>query len=182
MNAKQLYLEDGKPAGVYWCEKCKRVHSTETMASECCKQWVCTICGEHCGEFRTICDACMDKRDAEKERALFDKAEKLTSWSGQIFHGEEFYSDVSTLLDDLLPTEYPEYVWATKPVQFVRLDADSITESVMDNAYEDFDIQDLRGMIELQKAITAFNEANAHHVAYYPDYTRAVLIDRIEGD
>ena len=107
---------------------------------------------------------------------MFDKAEKITAWDGQIFHGDNFYSDVSTFLDDTMLEEYAEYVWATKPVQFVRLDADSITESVLDAAYEDFDLNDLCGMVELQKAVTAFNDANAHHVAYYPDYTRAVLI------
>jgi len=176
MNAKQLYLEDGKPAGVYWCEKCKRVHSTENQANECCQPWVCKSCGEACAEFRTICDACIDKREAEKERDLFDKAEKLTSWGGPIFYFDKYYCDVDTFLDDLPPEFLPEYVWATNPVQFVHLNADSITESVLDDAYEDFDLQDLRGMVELQKAVTAFNEANAHHVAYYPDYTLAVLI------
>ena len=47
-----------------------------------------------------------------------------------------------------------------------------------DEAYEDFDCDEILGVDELKAAIEAFNLANKHHVSYVPDYTKAVIIDK----
>jgi len=181
MNAQELFLSDGKAAGVFFCGSCKTVHDAKGTAESCCEPYICSECGELSGrKYYTICNKCQSEKTAAAEKELFDNAEKITGSDNPIFNGDDFYMSMADLLDDLQEDEFPEYVWATNPEHFVKLDADSIIESVQDDAYDDFDIGDLCGVEEFQDAVAAFNSANHHHISYLPDYTRAIIVDQNE--
>src|ERR1035438_10465420 len=116
MNAQELFLKDGKSAGVSFCEKCKIVHRTKESADDCCMPYKCNVCGIEIERYRLTCNSCAINKDHQKEMALFEKAEKLTSFSGQINHSDKFYDCIEDMLDDIDdPSDYPEFVWATMP-------------------------------------------------------------------
>ena len=176
MNAKELFLKDGKSAGVYYCLKCKLVHKLIESAEECCKPYKCQDCGKVAPRYHVRCKQCAN---IHTENVRFQLAEKLTSFDGEVYFGDTFYPDLDYVMDEL-SEDPPEYVWATKPVNFVSIRTDRITEMAVDEdeAYEDFDCDEILGVDELTAAIEAFNLANKHHVSYVPDYTKAVIIDK----
>jgi len=96
------------------------------------------------------------------------------------FGDDGYCSDLGALLDELEDMEEdqarPKYAWACQSRRFVNVDFDTVVESFQDEAYEDFDSSSLNGVDEFKAAIEAFNEANKGHVAWQPDYTRAILI------
>ena len=176
MNGQELFLKDGKTAWVYYCSECKVVHKSIESADECCKPYKCTVCEGTAPRYHTMCKECY-RITTENKR--FEKAEKLTSFDGQVYCGDTFYPDLDYVMDEL-SEDPPEYVWATKPVNFVSIRTDRITEMAVDEdeAYEDFECDEILGVDELTAAIEAFNLANKHHVSYVPDYTKAVIIDK----
>ena len=182
MNAKELFLVDGKFAGVYYCEKCKVVGHTKEMADDCCVPGKCKECGVEIERHYILCDACIEKREFHKQVEMFTKAEKVTDWVGGVFHGEDYYDSISYLLDHADPVDMPDYVYASKSEPFVFLGIHKALEFAIDqdNAYEDFDETYLHGVDELKAALVAFNKANESHVAYLPDYTKAIIIVKDE--
>jgi len=190
MNATELFLKDGKTAGIFFCGKCRMVAHSQQMAEECCQSYKCQYCGKDTGtRHYTACDECRAANEAKKERERFEKAEKLATWGGWVYseglgYNEGFFPSIEDLLDYCLDEEvFPEYVWACKPNHFAVLDADSILQQMEESgeAYEDFERENLNGIEELKVAVEKFNEANANNpaaVAYEPDYTKAVIIDK----
>ena len=184
MNATELFLDDGKSAGIYFCGKCRNVARTPQDAEQCCENNICEKCGKDVGkQYRKRCDACNALDDAVKERERFDKAEKvfLDNWNSWVFceglgHNDGFFPSIEDMFDCVKTKDLPEYVWTCNPIYFAVADVSDITERISDNAYEGFDVDDLNGLTELGKAIDAFNEANKDVVSYEPDYTKAVLI------
>lgn len=178
MNATELFLKDGRTAGVFYCEKCRVVARTKDDADQCCVPYICKTCGKETGRrFYTICDTCVTAKHAKEERERFDKAEKLTEWSGWVVCGDDFYESVSDMLDMVDHEELPQYVWACKSRQFVKVDICSILEGIGEDGYEDFDPDTLDGIPALDTALKAFEDANATVLSYEPDYTKAVLIN-----
>lgn len=182
MNAIELFLKDGLSSGLYFCGKCRCVCATQTIAERCCQNYKCAKCGKDTGSRRWInCDECRDAEEAAKELARFEKAEKLTSWSGCICTSDDrFYSSIENYLDINDGEEFPEYVWTCKANQFVKVDIDNLLQNIEENGYEDFDSSTLDGLKELEAACKAFEEANAAVLMYEPDYTKAVLITKNE--
>ena len=178
MNAQELFLKDGKSAGVYYCENCKLVSKTLAEADDCCSPDKCQTCGAEAERYRMFCNSCQRKKEHAAEMSRFAKAEKLTQFDGHIVNGDKFYESVADMLDDIDDPAYiPEYVWATKPCNFINLNIEDVLDMAItaDEAYEDFD-ESLSGVDELKHAIAYFNEANRHHISYIPDYTKAVLV------
>ena len=187
MNSKQLFHEGCKPSGVWYCGECKSVHNCEAMATCCCDPR-CQECNEPCGRGWTLCDKCRAKADDVKERERFDKAEKVTDYKGWVFledygYNGGFFESVEELLDFCTDKDetgvshrVPEYCWACNANHFVKIDSGDITERIADNAYEDWDPDDLAGLPELHAALKAFEDANKDVVAYFPDYKKAVLL------
>lgn len=187
MNAIELFHKDGKPAKVWYCEKCRHVAGDERTANLCCDwHYDCRVCGQKCERTHYLmCDKCSQAEEDKKELARFNSAEKLTDWDGPIYaHGlgsnEGFFEDISCFLDFLEEEELDEikYVWAAQEVPFVCASIDSITESIYNNAYDDFDIDNLEGLEELDKAIDKFNTLNKDKMMYEINYSKAILLEK----
>lgn len=183
MNAIELFHQNGKPAGVFYCEKCRTVNLSRGVAEQCCQNYRCDKCGKDTGSrTRLRCDLCMMKDDEEKELARFENAEKLTSWDGLVFDGSDFHASLEEFIDqwgyDHGDNDMPEYVWACKPKRFVKLDIADIMESLTDDAPEDWDWETLNGLKEFDEAIKKFIAANSDVRSYEPDYTKAVIIKK----
>jgi hypothetical protein len=183
MNPLELQLPDGRPAGVFICEKCRRLGATRLQVEKCCQPHACPRCGlalkTGCSAF---CDQCYRAKKAENERERFALAEKLTDWDGPVYlddTGRNGFSDtLKSFLEGLPAGEpRPEYVWACNTIEFVRVSADDILENIGDDAYEDWD-GEMNGVPEFQAACEAFNLANRKIVSWEPDYTKAVLLDK----
>lgn len=195
MNAIELFHADGKPAGIYHCEKCRIVKRTKDEADQCCAPVKCAICGaENVRQYHCNCDACDEKKRVESEAERFAKAEKVTEWNGAIYsegHGwnEGYFANLEDLEDWLACEEdedgsqpdRPEYVWTCDDKRFCQLDYDHIIENATQEAYEDWDAGNISGEKELKAAIEVFNEANKEHVSWEPNLKRALLLPPLAG-
>jgi hypothetical protein len=187
MNATELFLKDGKPTGIFFCEKCRQIACTHDSAERCCKNYLCTKCGVDTGQRSwTACEPCRRAAEAEGERARFEKAEKLTKWDGWVDDGSDYYPSVGAYLESRDSGsgngDVPEYVWACKAIQIVKVDSDHLMQEIEEHGYEDFDSSTLDGLAEFETACKAFEKANADVVSYEPDYTRAVLLSPQTSD
>lgn len=181
MNAAELFFHDGKSADVWYCGTCRNVHKTQQSAEACCRNYLCSVCGCDTGKRHyTACAKCMRDDVDRRERDRFDKAEKLTEWTGAVYDDGEYYPDLDTFLDGT--GEPPEYVWACTESPLVHADVADITGRIYDEAYEGFSLDDLNGEAELVAALDAFNAANAGLKLWEPDYTKAVLIPKREEE
>jgi hypothetical protein len=184
MEATELFLKEGRPAGVFFCGKCRRVSGEKDIAEQCCLPRRCDKCSkETLSQSAIRCQACWDAEKANRERERFKKAEKLTEWSGWVYADGVGYRDgYCESLDEFYDwlDENPmdiQYVWACKENFFAHADIEDLLTPILDNAYEDFDSDDFKGLAELKAAIAAFNDVNAGLASYEPDYTKAVLLD-----
>lgn len=181
MNATELYVKDGRSAGVWYCEKCKQVHEHRVLAEECCKPQICG-CGAECADGWTMCNKCRSADKAAKERERFDRSEKVTEWEGPVYHPtlDIYARDISELLETLREIHRPtlEYVWTCKSVPIYALDTDRIVdEAVTDFVPESMWEIDPNGLAELRQAIEHFNNANKDLVYWEVDYNKAMVLD-----
>lgn len=188
MNATELFLKDGKSAGIFYCEKCRCVAGSQVLAEQCCKNYLCSKCGKDVGSRSwLVCDACRASEETANEREHFEKAEKLTAWDGWVYcnegTGHEGFSESLSAFYDHWADDHdeggslPKYVWACKSHKFVTADFDDIMEHIEENGYEDFDSRTLSGLAELKAALKTFEDANAGVLSYSPDYTKAILLN-----
>lgn len=179
MTPQELFLSDGKPAGVWFCSKCKLVHGQLLLAERCCDP-KCSKCGVSCQPYYTLCAECLRESHALRERELFKKAQKIPEheWSGGVFLGETFYSSV----DDMRDYESDEdlshihYVWSAAPEKFVHIDVDSVIDGILEHGYDGFDSDDINGVAALKQAIDDFNEANRDNLSYSDDKSKAIIL------
>jgi hypothetical protein len=180
MNAIELFHADGKPCGIYHCEKCRIVKRTKEEADECCLPRICD-CGAECAQYYTVCDDCRRKKDIARERARFDAAEKVTTWDGPVCepHGDRYCRNLDELLElfDCDESAPPEYVWTCSERPVCNLDYGSIIEGATGDAYEDFDPGSLDGEKELTEALEKFNALNKEHVVWEPNYKVALVLE-----
>lgn len=119
---------------------------------------------------------------AERERKRFEKAEKIPAaeWNGPVYWNDNYYSDVDDFLDQMADEEFFEdvkYVWACDDVRpACQLDLDSIIESATEDAYEDFETDDLTGLEDLEKAIETFNKLNEKPETWYSNEKIAIIL------
>lgn len=188
MNAIELYHQDGKSTGVFYCTQCRCVKRTKEEADKCCEPTKCQYCGKESGRQHYLaCESCDRANQAKKEADRFEKAEKKTEWGGWVYlegTGRDGYSESLSDFWDNWESDHdegdekPAYVWACKKNHFAVADVSDITERIADNGYEDFDADDLNGLEELKAAIEKFNEANKDVVSYEPDYGVAILLNK----
>lgn len=183
MNAIELYHKDGKATGVFYCVKCRCVSRDKVSADKCCEPMKCDMCGCDVPQYHSRCSTCWQLATDQKERERFEKAEKVTEWSGPVFcegvgYNEGFAGCIEDLLDDVEPEDMPEYVWTCLSRPSCELDYDSIIENATSDAHEEFDPGILDGAEELKAAIEKFNEQNKGYVSWEPDFTKALLIQK----
>lgn len=193
MNATELFHQDGRTAGIFFCGECRNVARTEAAANQCCAPYKCTVCGTDVDRktYRTVCPPCEKAKREAAEKARFDAAEKLTEWDGWIMaegigYRDGFFQSVDELseyVEDDGDTEMPAYVWTCDPSYFCKLSIEEVTERLTENcdAYEDFSVDDMSGVKELEAAIDAFNAANTGVVSYQPNMKRALVLSKLNG-
>ena len=176
-HAIELYHQDGRSAGIFYCSKCRCVAKTEGEANTCCGEKLCKCGKPTISKYQAQCHDCWiwEHRETEtkKEWERFEKARKITpaEYSGEmVFHEDHYYNDEK----EIEPA--PEYVWATKNVGLTKASTQDVTERILDNAWDEAEESDLNGIDELAAAIMAFNEANQSIPVYLPDYSTAIVL------
>lgn len=185
MNAIQLYTKEGKPTHLFFCEKCRCVAASEGAANLCCDR-KCEKCGVSIDGYWTHCEPCRKFRDAEKEKAVFEKSKKvpLAEYTGgmlfcKAYPGNDGFCTLEDFLDwlDNEAESQPEYVWATNPETLPAFDVDGGIENITSEAFDDAIDHIAPASIEkLRAAAKEFDEANKHIVTYRVDYSTAVIL------
>lgn len=190
-EAIELYKKDGeefRASGVFYCSECRIVFRTKEEANGCHGERLCE-CGNKIERYYSTCSACRDKawkaEQAIKEKARFEAAEKVSYADykgGMLYDGDRYHDDLEALEDHLFDSPLPEYVWACKDIGVTKASTESLYENMLENMWEDADVNDLNGVDELEAAVAAFNEANASISVWEPDYSTAVLLPRSAHD
>jgi len=196
-----ILKETGEVHG-YACPTCGKVYTSAydnpgdkekaavlDVAKRCCADKVCEDCGKISGDSKYIyiyCVECRDKRDDERERERFEKAEKIPfeKYSEDMLYlgDDQWFQDIDELYDffedaqiDDPDIEVPKYAWACKPKKFV-IEADRIVEGALEEHHEDaYDRISSSAFEELQQFLDGWC-AKQDVRTYEYDYTRAVLI------
>lgn len=180
MDAIELFHQDGKSAGIYYCEKCRLVYNGKHQAAQCCAPVVCECGTEIEDRYYRQCRKCRHVAHLKRERELFEKAEKLTEWNGPVLlpDSDRYYASIQDYMDDAFDGEVPqhEYVWACDSRPICVLDLYRIIENATDDAPEEFDPDDLEGRTDLEAAIDRFNDLNKGVVMWESDHKTAVVL------
>lgn len=193
MNAQELYLKNGKAAGIYYCGECATVHRILEDAGRCCQPATCNGCGSPLPKGKSQpCKSCWKRSLEAKEQERFANAEKIKpeDYYGWVFceiGPHEYFESVQGLLDYLADADDEAlqamnrrpYCWTCRETQFGQITEDQVIDLVAesDGAYEDFDPYDIEVPEEMKRGIEAFNEANKGLISYFPDYKRAVVLN-----
>ena len=162
MNMLELVVKGTDDAKAYVCGKCGQIWSAKSgdvfareTAERCCAPNVCE-CGATIKEqYYTACKTCCNRRDAEKEAATFEAADKISydDYDGEmVFHdsfGNEGFCPSTDVCDELAmgePEDRPRYAWACEP-KYLVLDATDILESVLERGDHHEDAFDRLGDI-----------------------------------
>lgn len=136
-------------------------------------------------EIEMLNDLASSRWAAQTEKARFEKATKISDrdYSGGVWWGDEYFSEMEEMLDKLMwdcddPEDIPEYVWAVTPTLVVSdLSVDDLLEHHIDNhGWEGMTPADLHETADLQAALNSFVEANKGVYSYLPDYKTAVVL------
>ena len=189
-TAVELYKkhEDGtmEPCGIFYCSQCRIVHRTKEEAEWCHGERLCA-CGKKItrGYFQRKCNECEHKEWKEKEREKeaegFEAATKIkeSEYTGDhVYCGDKYYDSVEDAIDQYLVGQEPEYVWACRTHGIPTVDVEDVTTNILDNMWDEADINDLNGVEELEEALKAFNKANESIQLWEPDYTTAILVEK----
>ncbi|MFH0995785.1 MAG: hypothetical protein V1844_09855 [Pseudomonadota bacterium] len=178
MNAKELFISEGAPAGIWFCSECRNVAKTQSQAEDCCKKHDCRFCGKPVDEKHRLVHRICAEQDT------IAKAEKLEAWDGYIYLegvGKEYFESIGELLDehDIDGIPAPEYVFICSSIPFTAPDIDKINDWVCDE--HDSDAVDcLWGVEELSEALKNFESINQHIIRYEPDFTKMVRIRNVD--
>jgi hypothetical protein len=194
MSAVELFLQDGRGAGVWYCSECRVVHLREQEATACHGQLICKTegCGKEVSPHRRhvgLCDDCENKAWREKcakeglER--YQIAEKVaeSDYAGPVYAdgiGSEWFESLEDFRECYADEDKQnlEYVWSAKDVGVIGATSEDVTERLLDEMWEGADESDLNGVPELEAAITAFNKANEAVTVWHVDYSKAIILTK----
>lgn len=161
-----------------------RKHEYKNAASHCMKS---CPCGQPIEDsYRLRCRKCMALIEADKEIALFKKAQKLTIeqydgplyWEGHAASmGDGYFSGLDEVLDycENEGIDVPEYVWACTRDDF-KIEAETAVSHALSDMYEEaFDSISEKAMQSLQGYLDAWCKETAI-VGWSSDHSRAVLL------
>lgn len=210
MIMSQTHVDTNRPLEVvirgreepvaYACPKCgmlfvlarslsaeARAEKYEEAVRHCVTTCACGKPLERC--YRLNCRDCQLEKERQKERARFEKAEKvdyekypedMLYWEGHVGDcGDGYFSDLDSLLDycEQEGLDIPEYVWACTPHEFT-LDAGRVLEREIERQqlYEDaFDDIPEDAKKRLQEYLSVWaRELNMR--GWNVDYGRAVVL------
>lgn len=204
MNATELFHQDGKSTGIFYCAKCRNVARTQAEAEKCCAPTFCADCGKETE--RRSCDRCNNcypayrqKEDAKRRAKHLAGAALVKDYAGAVFwdgtpgdvarassyfssgDNDGFFIDMDDLLNAIEeadePVDRPEFVFCCTERPF-HLNLSSAIESACDDMHEGA-MDDIDGVEELQVAVDAFNERNKGVVSYGPDFSRKVRVPMV---
>jgi hypothetical protein len=219
MNAVELHMPDGKPARVWMCQKCKTLVTRQYQpigdgnghtftpderdafakqsAERCCTEKPCERCGKGLGKTwnhggYTICEACRQVREQEREQGRFEKATKvsLNEWDGEcwLYDGsaerwfrdlEDFY-DYYAEQDEDEKSERPVYLWLSNPVRWSPDPRGDIADQMHDRFHEDADEQITKAdWKKLEYFVEAWWQEHRPQ-SWDVDYSRCLLLEARE--
>ena len=194
MSALELFHQDGKPAGIFYCSECRIVHLTKVQADRCHGQITCQ-CGRIVTErYYENCEECRRAENRRKEAERLEKAEIVSGYDGWIYtdavNGTQdgFFESVSDLVEwceendgeDGEAIAIPEFAYCCNDKPPQRVDIDDVLEQMFTDSFED--AQDHAVETEpLRVALDTFWRANMHIVSYCPDYKRKVRVRSTAG-
>jgi len=185
MDVKELVIRGEDRVVALICGKCGIVWGIgfRDAAEECC-DYKCKYCGVKIEGGWTACKLCRDKKDAKREKAAFDKADKVNyqDYPGEYLYSEAFHSndgyvpsdDILYEIEDIDQECRPTYAWACEPMH-LKIDAQEILENELQEFHEDaIDYCDIDG---LQKLLDEWLDKQSV-VSYFRSNT-VVLLDSI---
>jgi len=199
MNPQELYLENGKPTGRFFCEECRIIALDKITAEKCCMPEICGCGAVIVDKYWTVCRTCIEAHQKSIELERFNKAEKIkeSDYTGMVYvdgigHNEGYFESTDELREYLFDEYGDEYsdaveagetplhthVWAADSRPLVDVCADDVIGIFTGDAYEEFEASDLAGVPELEAACKAFNALNTRFEMYEHDYKRAVVFDK----
>ena len=195
MNPIELFHEDGKSAGVYYCSKCKKITDKGNfqIIENCCKPYMCKYCSilvdsEIEGKYRTAHRVCQEKADYDKEQDIINKAEKLEDWEGYLWYDERVFVSMEDLTDYMdcqfsEEEDWPEFVFVAIPLEQRKMNSGHIVDDFLEDSYETAYIYiDPDSVKNLQIAIDKFYQDHAHIICYIEDISRVVRIPKNKED
>ena len=186
-EAIELFKQDGKPAGIFYCSQCLIVYRTKEEADFCHRERLCA-CGKKIESIHSRQSKCGDcdqaewkEKERKKEAERFERARKIkeSEYTGEhVMCGDSYYDSVEDAIDQFLEGQEPEYVWACKEHGIPKVDLEDITTNMLDNMWDGADTSDLNGLEEMEAALAAFNKANEAIRLWEPDYSTAILVEK----
>jgi len=174
-KAIELFVQDGTPAGVWYCPKCKRVGGDLGQVEQCCEPRICE-CGAECERSWTSCQDCRDKRSRERRDATWNAAELIPLGAAEHLLCPE---DGERLVDHdeairMAEEDGVTRFYDTKPTE-LRLNAGDILEHAVEEWYEDAYTQMVyHGAVKsLQAVLDAWHEEHPHR-CWFEDNARKV--------
>ena len=183
MNAQELFTSEAKATGIFFCSKCRVVHRDRDGANKCCQPTLCQDCGVEIFQYYTKCNACLEMKQLEA-------AQETEDWCG-MFVGEKFFSDEDSLVEYLSDVDevediddFPNYAFAATANVIPKLIAQDLVFNVIEtDVHEDFDVEDLEGLAELQRGLDVFVNENASTVlSYEMDTSKKVNLARYKAE
>lgn len=185
-DGKNIYEESATQVTVtgWSCKECQRFWGKdEHMARWCCASTQPCECGGRIESGWSVCKACRNKAEAERELARFQKATKVTDFDGPILtdftsHNEGFFENLDELIDWLAcepESEIPEYVWTCDFKPLDDLDIGDILENLICEHAEGTEDR-IKGHEILEKAFKEFADANKDVCSWEPNYSVALII------
>ena len=184
MSAIELFHQDGKPAGVWYCSECRAVRPSKDSA-ETCHRKLCDCGKPVSSRYVHTCQECDNRewreRMASAEFARYEKATKIpaSEWTGdQVFVDDRYFDTVDEAVEHMEASggSTPEYIWAAKDIGVCEAHIEDILERVTERMWEDAGADDLNGVPELEAAIDAFNKVNEDITVWMVDYSTAILV------
>lgn len=188
MKATELFLDGGKPAGIYFCAKCRRVHVEKSGAENCCAPEKCSSCGivlneENRARYKQ-CNGCTEVRRTKKEIDTLRNAEIIQKPTHSYIHTydaigrNDGFMELCELYDEVESEgmTLPCYVFDCKEEHWDGLDADNIIENALSDWFEDaqdhiVDIEQLRDFL------TVWNKKQTL-CQYGEDQSRIIVLDQ----
>ena len=189
MNAQELFLGDGRSAGVWYCGDCKIVARTQDDAQRCCAPRLCECGVELTGSDKhyTRCSACRYADQERRDLAQFNAATKVyvEDYTGEFVYIDGEDAPISfDCLEDWFDEQYPDavtrYVYGADPEQ-PTIDVDAVIEHALEDTFDGAESHiSAEARKELTDYVAQWCAANMPTV-YYANFKTALVPWPVKG-